>query len=70
MKITYKIKDLCCAHCAAKIEEAIAKLDGIEKANVNFLSEKITVETELDRQALLVQIKDIAAKIEPECTVE
>lgn len=69
MKITFKIEDLCCAHCAAKIEEEILKLEGVEKANVNYLSEKIVVTTELEREALLAKVREIAAKIEPECTV-
>lgn len=70
MKITYKIENLCCASCASRIEEEIAKLDKVDKVNVNFLTEKIVIETELDRTALLTQIKSIVVKIEPDCTVE
>lgn len=69
MKITFKIEDLCCAHCAAKIEEEILKLDGVEKANVNYLSEKIVITTELEREPLLDKVREIAAKIEPDCKV-
>lgn len=69
MKITYKVENLCCAHCASKIEEEISKLEGVEKANVNYLSEKITVTSDADSTALLKKIKSIAEKIEPECVV-
>lgn len=70
MRIVYKIEDMCCANCAAKLEKAIAELEGVAKASVNFIAEKIIVETELEREALLEKIKALAAKIEPDCTVE
>ncbi|MBQ4136835.1 MAG: heavy-metal-associated domain-containing protein [Clostridia bacterium] len=70
MRIVYKIEDMCCANCAAKLEKAIAELESVAKASVNFIAEKIIVETELEREALLEKIKALAAKIEPDCTVE
>ena len=70
MRIVYRLEDMCCASCAAKLEKAIAGLDGIEKASVNFIAEKIIVETELGREALLEKIRALASKIEPDCTVE
>ena len=70
MRIVYKLEDMCCANCAAKLEKAIAELDGIEKASVNFIAEKIIVETGLDREVLLEKIRALAAKIEPDCTIE
>ena len=36
MKKTIKLVDLDCAHCAAKIEKAVKKLDGVADASVNF----------------------------------
>ena len=38
-----KVEDLDCAHCAAKIEDAIKNLDGVNSATVSFLAQKITV---------------------------
>ena len=49
MKKIYKIEDLDCAHCAAKIEQAISELDGVENAAVSFLSQKITLEVNEDK---------------------
>ena len=46
MKKTCTIEDLCCAHCAMKIEEAIAALTGVHAARVNFLSGRLTIEAE------------------------
>ena len=48
MKKTFKMEDLDCAHCAAKMEDAIKKLDGVANANVNFLAQKVTIEADDD----------------------
>ena len=44
MKKTYKMIDLDCANCAAKMEEAIKKIDGVTSASVSFMTQKMTVE--------------------------
>lgn len=44
MKKVFKLKDLDCANCAAKMENAILKLDGVENASVNFMTQKLTLE--------------------------
>jgi copper chaperone CopZ len=69
MKITYKIEELDCAHCAAKIESEISKIAGVEKANVNYLSEKIIIITSDDIPGLFDKVKAIAEKTEPGCIV-
>ncbi len=69
MKYNFRIENLDCAHCAAKIEAEINKLDSVEKANVNYLSEKITVLSELDEELLFNYVKTIVAKIEPDSIV-
>lgn len=37
MKKTFKLLDLDCAHCAAKIEDSVRKIEGVAGAEVNFL---------------------------------
>lgn len=65
-----KIEDLDCAHCAAKIQDAISKLDGVKSASVNFLAEKITVDVEdANAEGIEQKIEKLAKKIEPDCTV-
>ena len=49
MRKTYKLIDLDCAHCAAKMEAAIQKIDGVSEASVSFLTQKLTVEAEDSR---------------------
>ena len=70
MKKRYAIEDLCCANCAAKMEEQIRKLEGVTSANVNFLTQKLTLEAEDDRfEAILDQAEAIVRKIEPDCVL-
>ncbi len=70
MKKTFKIEDLCCANCAAKIEEAVNKLDGVESAAINFISQKLIITAEDDKfDSIMKQTVKIARKIEPDCTI-
>ena len=69
MKITYRIEELDCAHCAAKIENEISKIAGIQKANVNYLSEKIIIVASEEIPGLFEKVKAIAEKTEPGCIV-
>nr|WP_283245472.1 cation transporter [Congzhengia minquanensis] len=71
VKKTFLLEDLDCAHCAAKIEDAVSKIDGVEKATVNFLKSNITVEA--PEEAFSVIMKKAAkavSKIEPDCTIK
>ena len=43
MKKIYRLKDLDCANCAAKMERNICKIDGVHEASVNFMSQKLTI---------------------------
>ena len=65
MKTKYSVKGLDCPNCAAKLEAIIAKANGIDSAKINFLSEKLTVESELPASELLAVIRE-AAKAFPE----
>lgn len=70
MRKVYKLEDLDCANCAAKMEDAIKKLDGVTNANVSFIMQKMTIEAADDRfdQIMKDVIKTIK-KVEPDCRV-
>ena len=51
MKIKYTITGLDCPNCAAKLAASMESKDGIDSAKINFLTEKLTVETSLDESA-------------------
>lgn len=70
MKKTFPLEDLDCAHCAAKMEEAIKKLDGVHGASVNFLLQRMTVDAEDGRfDEIMQQVVAICKKIEPDCRI-
>ena len=70
MKKRFMIEELCCANCAAKMEAEIRKLDGVQSANINFLTQKLTLEADEDQfEALLEQADRIIRKIEPDCVL-
>ena len=49
MKKKFKLMDLDCANCAAKMEDAIKKLDGVNDATVSFMMQKLTLDADDDR---------------------
>ncbi len=70
MKKSFKLEDLDCAHCAAKMEDAIRKIEGVQGASVNFLAQKLTLEApDSQFDAVLAEAVKVCKKIEPDCTV-
>ena len=71
MKKAYKLRDLDCANCAAKMENAINKLPEVESATVSFLTQKMTVNYAdgADEATVLAAIKKLIRKVEPDCEV-
>ena len=66
-----KLHDLCCANCAAKIEEKTAKLDGVNSVTVNFLTEKMILDIdEAKLDSIVSGIEKIVHKIEPDVRIE
>lgn len=71
MKKTFKLIDLDCANCAAKMEEAIKKLPGVTSASVNFLSQKMTLEAPDEVfDEVLKQTVECVKKVEPDCQIK
>ena len=70
MKKTYKLIDLDCANCAAKMETAIQKIDGVTSATVSFMSQKMTVEGDDARfDAIMQEVVKVCRKVEPDCEI-
>ena len=46
MKYNYKLENLDCANCAAKMEEAVRKIDGVISSKVVFMTARLTIESE------------------------
>lgn len=70
MKKKFKLEDLDCANCAAKMEEAIKKIDGVNDASVSFLAQKMTIDAE-DGQfgEIMKKVVRVCEKVEPDCKI-
>lgn len=70
MKKSYKLENLGCANCAARMEDAISKLDGVTKAQVVFMTSKLKIETSReDIDALLDEAQAIITSFEEDCVI-
>lgn len=70
MKKTWKLDGLDCANCAAKMENAIRKIDGVQSAAVSFMTQKLTIEAEEARiDEIFRNAVAVCRKIEPDCTI-
>ena len=65
MKKMYMMEDLDCANCAAALERAVAKIDGVNSVNVSFIGEKMTLDYD-ENKNVLEEIKTAAKKLEPD----
>lgn len=70
MKKSYKI-EVDCANCAAKMEEAAKKTEGVKDAVVNFMMLKMNVEFEdgSDPKEVMPRVRDNCKKVEDDCEV-
>ena len=70
MKKKFNLQDLDCANCAAKMEEAIKKIDGVTNASVSFMTQKMTIEADDERfdEVVKAAVKCIS-QVEPDCRV-
>lgn len=71
MKKIFELEDLDCANCAAKMTEGIRKIKGVTYADVNFLTQKLTLEAEeAEFDSILKQAAKVCKKIEPDCRIK
>lgn len=70
MKKKFKLQDLDCANCAAKMEAAIKKIDGVANASVSFMTQKLVIEAEESRMdEIMEQVVAVCKKVEPDCKI-
>ena len=71
MKKKFDLTDLDCANCAAKMEAAIQKIDGVTAATVSFIQQKLTIEADDDRfEDIMAQVVKVCKKVEPDCVIQ
>lgn len=70
MKRSYKLDELDCANCAAKMQRAIEKIDGVKSVNVSFMTQRLTIEADDARfESIIDEAAKAIKKIEPDCKI-
>ena len=69
MKKRYKF-EVDCANCAAKVEAAVKKIDGVNDATVNFMAQKLVLDADDARfEEIMDEVVAVCKKVEPDCDI-
>ena len=70
MKKRFQVSDLCCANCAAKMEDAIRKIEGVTYCSISFMAQRMTIEADGAKfDAIMKQAQQAVKKVEPDCRI-
>ena len=70
MRKIFEMEDLDCANCAAKMEDAIRKIEGVTYVSISFMAQRMTLEAEdalFDE--VLKKAQKAVKKVEPDCRI-
>ena len=71
MKNKFKIKGIDCANCAAELERALQKVEGVEEVSISFMSERLVIECkEEEKESIMEEVRKVIKKEEPDVTIE
>ena len=71
MKKIIAMQDLDCANCAAKMENGISKIAGVNSVSISFMAQKMTLDIdETNSEQILKEIKAVCKRIEPDCKLK
>ncbi len=70
MKKVFKLEDLDCANCAAKMERAVARLDGVTSVSISFMAQRMAIEADEARfDEIMERVEKACRKVEPDCRI-
>lgn len=70
MKNVYKLEDLDCANCAAKMERAVAKIEGVESVSISFMGQRMAIDADEARfDEIMDKVVKVCRKVEPDCRI-
>lgn len=70
MKKRFQLQDLDCANCAAKMEAAINKIEGVKEATVSFMTQRLVIDADDARfDEIMKEVVKTCNKVEPDCTI-
>ncbi len=70
MKKTFQMENLDCANCAAKMEKAILKIDGVQSATVSFFAQKLVLEADDEKWASVIKAAcEAVRRVDSDCKI-
>ena len=70
MKKVFEMEDLDCANCAARMEDAIRKIEGVTYVSISFMAQRMTIEADDAKfDAIMKQARKAVKKVEPDCRI-
>ena len=70
MRKSFKLDEIDCANCARKLQDELARLDGVDAVSVNFLTQKLTLSAADERfDDVLERVVALAARVESDCEI-
>ena len=71
MEKKFRLIDLDCANCAAKMERGINKIKGVNKCSINFMMQNMVIDINDDIfESVMDEVEKTIKKIEPDCKVK
>lgn len=70
MRKSFRLDEIDCANCARKLQDELARLDGVDAVSVNFMTQKLTLSAADERfDEVLDRVVALAARVEPDCEI-
>ena len=70
MRKSFRLDEIDCANCARKLQDELARLDGVDAVSVNFMTQKLTLSAADERfDEVLDRVVALAASVEPDCEI-
>ena len=70
MKKKFKMEELDCANCAAKMEALIKKIPGVRDASMNFMTQRLTLDVDDERfEEILAEAQRCCDRVDKGCRI-
>ena len=70
MRKSFKLDEIDCANCARKLQDELARLDGVDAVSVNFMTQRLTLTAADERfDEVLERVVALTARVEPDCEI-
>ena len=70
MKKNYRLENLDCANCAAKMERAVAKNDGVDSVSISFMGQRMSIDADESRfDKIMDDVVKACKRVEPDCKI-